>query len=65
MTAYSAGLRVGELVSLQSRDIDSKRMEIHIRQGKGKKDRYVPLSQKMLETLRGYFKAYQPKGIPF
>jgi site-specific recombinase XerD len=61
MTAYSAGLRVSELVSLKVKDIDSQRMLIHVRQGKGKKDRMVPLSQKLLEVLRSYHKAYRPK----
>ncbi|RYZ49026.1 MAG: integrase [Sphingobacteriales bacterium] len=60
MTAYSAGLRVSELVSLQIRDVDSKRMLIHVRAGKGKKDRMVPLSHKLLETLRFYFKEARP-----
>jgi site-specific recombinase XerD len=64
MTAYSAGLRVSELVSLKLSDIDSKRMMIHIRQAKGKKDHMVPLSGKLLETLR-YFKEYRPESLPF
>ncbi len=46
MTSYSAGLRVNELVHLKTGDIDSKRMMIHIRSGKGNKDRFVPLSKK-------------------
>lgn len=65
MTAYSAGLRVSELVSLQIRDVDSKRMLIHVRAGKGKKDRMVPLSQKLLETLRVYFRMYRPRVFLF
>jgi integrase/recombinase XerD len=60
MTAYSAGLRVSELVRLKIAHVDSKRMMILIEQGKGKKDRMVPLSQRLLETLRLYFKAYRP-----
>lgn len=60
MTAYSAGLRVSELVALRIKDIDSGRMMIHVRQGKGKKDRMVPLSAKLLEALRGYHRAYKP-----
>jgi site-specific recombinase XerD len=45
MLVYSAGLRVGEVVKLRIDDIDSKRMLIHIRQGKGQKDRYTILSE--------------------
>jgi site-specific recombinase XerD len=61
MTAYAGGLRVSELVSLQIKDIDSERMLLHIRGGKGKKDRMVPLSVRLLETLRHYYKQYRPK----
>ena len=61
MTCYSAGLRVSELVHLKVTDIDSKRMLIHVRLGKGKKDRFVPLSRKVVEILREYYKAYRPK----
>ena len=48
MAGYSAGLRVSEIVHLKIKDIDSKRMMIHIREAKGKKDRMVPLSKKLL-----------------
>ncbi|RYZ23636.1 MAG: integrase [Chitinophagaceae bacterium] len=65
MTAYSAGLRVSELVHLKLVDIDSKRMLIHVRRGKGKKDRYVGLSQKLLEVLRQYFVQYRPRDYLF
>jgi integrase/recombinase XerD len=65
MTAYSAGMRVSELVNLKIVDIDSKRMTIHIRRGKGKKDRMVPLSKVLLEMLRQYFKQYRPKDFLF
>lgn len=65
MTAYSAGLRVSELVKLRVLDIDSKRMTIHVREGKGKKDRIVPLSKRLLEVLREYFKQYRPKEYLF
>jgi integrase/recombinase XerD len=51
MTLYSTGVRRSELVRLKISDIDSQRMVIHIRQGKGSKDRDVPLSPKLLETL--------------
>ena len=65
MTSYSAGLRVSDLVGLQLTDIDSKRMMIHVRDGKGKKDRFVPLSVKVLEVLRNYFKVYKPQKYLF
>ena len=60
MTAYAAGLRVSELVALRLNDIDSKRMMIHIHGGKGKKDRMVPLSRLLLETLRAYVRQFRP-----
>ena len=60
-TIYSAGLRLSELVNLMIPDIDSKRMTIRIHQGKGKKDRYVMLSKKLLYTLREYWKHSNPK----
>ena len=60
MTAYSAGLRVGELVSLKITDIDAARMTIGVKQGKGGKDRYAILSQNLLIELRKYWKRYRP-----
>ncbi len=61
MLAYSSGLRLSEIVNLELTDIDSERMQLHIRQAKGKKDRYTILSAKLLEILRKYFKEYKPK----
>ncbi len=61
MLAYSAGLRLGELVELTIKDIDSNRMQIRVQQGKGKKDRYTILSVTVLELLRIYFKKYKPQ----
>lgn len=60
-TAYSAGLRVSEVVKLKIIDIDSDRMQIRIEQAKGKKDRLVTLAKTTLEMLREYVKTYQPK----
>jgi integrase/recombinase XerD len=60
MTAYSAGLRVGELVSVKITDIDAARMTIRVKQGKGGKDRYAILSQKLLTELRMYWRRYRP-----
>lgn len=62
---YSCGLRRGELLSLKKFDIDSKRMVVIIRMAKGKKDRIVPLSPKILAILRDYYKSYQPKEFLF
>ncbi len=61
MTIYSAGLRISELTNLRIKDIDSKRMQIRVEQGKGKKDRYTLLGNKTLETLRIYVKEYKPR----
>ena len=58
---YSAGLRSGELINLTLTDIDSKRMLIRIKQGKGKKDRMTLLSTNALDLLRKYYKVYTPK----
>jgi site-specific recombinase XerD len=65
MTAYGAGLRVSELVTLKLTDIDGKRMMIFVEQSKGKKDRMVPLSTLLLETLRQYVREYKPKVYLF
>ncbi|KAF0153056.1 MAG: Integrase [Ignavibacteria bacterium] len=62
---YSCGLRISECVNLKVSDIDSKRMMIKIVQSKGNKDRYVPLSNKMLLLLREYYKEYKPKEFLF
>lgn len=58
---YSCGLRRSELINLKLTDIDSKRNIINIKQAKGKKDRIVPLSAKILEMLRVYYSEYKPK----
>tara|TARA_Y100000385_G_scaffold209985_1_gene217819 strand:+ start:3141 stop:3965 length:825 start_codon:yes stop_codon:yes gene_type:complete len=57
---YSCGLRIGETINLKIKDIDSERMLICIRNGKGEKDRIVPLAKNVLHLLRSYYKAYRP-----
>ena len=63
--AFSVGLRVSEVINLKIQDIDSERMLITIRQGKGRKDRIVPLSPNLLTTLREYYKVHKPKVFLF
>jgi site-specific recombinase XerD len=61
MTLYASGLRRAELCRLKVADIDSERMVIHVREGKGGRDRDVLLSPKLLETLREYWRWMKPK----
>jgi integrase/recombinase XerD len=65
MTLYSTGMRCEELTNLAIRDIDSERMVVRIRHGKGGKDRDLPLSSKLLETLREYWKWMKPQTFLF
>jgi integrase/recombinase XerD len=65
MTAYAAGLRVSEVSQLRVADIDSSRMVIRVRHGKGPKDRYVMLSPRLLEMLRMYWRAVRPRDFLF
>ena len=60
MTTYSAGLRVSETAHLKVSDVDSKRMQLRVAQGKGKKDRYALLSSVTLNLLRDYWRQYRP-----
>lgn len=62
---YSGGLRIGEAINLRIDDIDSRRMLIHIKGGKGKKDRYTLLSASFLSVLREYYKQFRPKEYLF
>jgi site-specific recombinase XerD len=65
MTLYSTAARRAELCRLKVQDIDSQRMMIRITQGKGGRDREVPLSPKLLETLRVYFRWMRPTTFLF
>ncbi|MDY0040230.1 MAG: site-specific integrase [Desulforhabdus sp.] len=58
---YCCGLRLSEGIHLQVGDIDSQRMQVHVRNGKGGTDRYVPLPEKTLECLRAYWAVRRPK----
>src|SRR5262244_997803 len=64
-TIYATGLRVSEAANLLVSDIDSGRQLVAVRQGKGRKDRFVMLSPKLLELLRRYWKAYKPTPYLF
>jgi len=59
--AYGCGLRLNELLQLRVSDIDSARMVVHVRQGKGAKDRLVPLSLRLLQELRAYWRVCRPR----
>jgi site-specific recombinase XerD len=65
MTLYATGLRRAELCHLKVSDIDSQRMVIHVRQGKGGRDRDVLLTPKLLETLREYWRWMKPETYLF
>jgi site-specific recombinase XerD len=62
---YAAGLRVSEAINLTVRDIDSARMILHVREGKGRKDRYVMLSEQLLAVLRAWWKRTRPERLLF
>jgi len=65
MTLYATGVRRAELSRLKVEDIDSQRMIVHIRQGKGNRDRDVPLTPKLLKTLREYWQWMKPRTYLF
>jgi integrase/recombinase XerD len=60
-TTYAAGLRLAEATHLKVSDVDSQRMMLRVEQGKGRKDRYVMLSPRLLEVLRAYWMVVRPK----
>ncbi len=62
---YACGLRRSELLNLKPKDIDSKRKLLLVRQSKGNKDRLTPISEKLIELLRDYYKSYRPKEWMF
>jgi integrase/recombinase XerD len=64
-TIYACGLRLSEGVNLKVKDIDSKRMMIHICNGKGGKDRYIPLPNRLLMMLRDYWSIHKPYPFLF
>jgi integrase/recombinase XerD len=65
LTMYATGLRVGELVQLKIEDINSQSMTIRVRNGKGRKDRFLPLKEPLLLLLRDYVKLYRPAEYLF
>lgn len=62
---YACGLRVGELINLDISDIDSQRMRLHIRCSKGRKDRYTPLNEELIQDLRQYYIKFKPQLFLF
>lgn len=62
---YGMGLRVSEVVNIKLCNIDSERMLVHVVGAKGKKDRYVPLPESILDEMRNYYKVYNPKEYLF
>jgi site-specific recombinase XerD len=62
LVMYGAGLRISEALALHIEDIDSQRMQLRVRDGKGGRDRNVPLSPRLLAELRAYYRHYRPSG---
>lgn len=65
MAAYGAGLRVSEVLSLEMKDIHTQKGVIHVRHGKGGRERYVKLSRRLLNELRAYWLSCRPRGLLF
>jgi site-specific recombinase XerD len=64
-TIYSCGLRLSEALNLEIRDVDSQRMLLHIRAGKGNRDRFVPLPERILHLLREHWKTHRNPKLLF
>jgi len=62
---YSLGLRLGESLALEVGDIDANRMQVHIRNGKGGKDRFVPISDDTLRVLRRFWQVHRHPTLLF
>jgi integrase/recombinase XerD len=60
-TTYACGLRLNEVIHLQVTDVDGARRVLHVRQGKGDKERLLPLSERLLDQLRVYWRHYRPR----
>jgi len=65
MFIYSTGVRISECINMRVSDIDSKRMQVKVQEGKGRKQRYTHLSKQMLKTLRKYYREYKPQNWLF
>ncbi len=65
LTVYSMGLRLGEGLQLEVGDIDASRHRVHVRMGKGKKDRFVPMPEVTLQALRGYWRMHRHPRLLF
>ena len=65
LVCYAAGLRLSEATHIKLGDIDGERSMLHIRSGKGRKDRYVPISPRLLNELRSYWKLQRPTDYLF
>ncbi len=65
LTLYAAGLRLSEATHLKVKHIDSSRMQLKVEAGKGGKDRYVPLSPRLLTELRTYWASFKPTDFLF
>ena len=65
LLGYTCGLRISEVLGLTVSDIDGERRQLRVRRGKGRKDRYVPLSNRVLARLRGYWNEARPSGLLF